>query len=285
MVTGVPVAAHRWTTVLGRRVHLVAMGEGVPLLFLHGLGASWVTWGPVLPLVTPYCQAVAPDLPGHGDSDPLHPYTLEQASPWVEALLDALGLGRVALVGNSLGGLVALAFALERPHRVSHLVLVDAAGLGRQVSWVLRLATLPLLGEVLEAPSPRGTERLLRRLIFADPRHVTPALVTELTRVRSRPGAKETVLAALRHGVGLLGVKGRVLLGRRLGGVRCPLLVVWGEKDRVFPVRQALQVRRSAPHARVVVFPRCGHWPHYEDPDAFVRLLLEFVGAPAEKGR
>lgn len=269
---------HRWVTVLGRRVHLVQVGHGPPVLFLHGLGASWIAWEPLIPLLSPHVQVCAPDLPGHGDSDTLRPYRLENSTPWIEALLDALGVGKGTLVGNSLGGLVALRFALERPQRVSHLVLVDTAGLGKEVALSLRLAVLPVVGELLETPSERGTRRLLRRLIFADPRHISPTLVAELTRVRSRPGAKETVLEALRYGIGLCGIKKHVLVLDRLQGVACPLLVVWGGKDVIFPVRHALRVREVAPQAQVVVFPTSGHWPHYEEPQAFARLLLGFLG-------
>ncbi|GBD10453.1 4,5:9,10-diseco-3-hydroxy-5,9, 17-trioxoandrosta-1(10),2-diene-4-oate hydrolase [bacterium HR23] len=269
---------HRWVTVLGRRVHLVAVGAGTPVLLLHGLGASWVAWEPLLPRLAPHLRVFAPDLPGHGDSDPLRPYSLDNATPWMEGLLEALGIERVVVVGNSLGGLIALHFTLERPRRVSHLVLVDSAGLGREVALSLRLATLPVIGEMLEAPSERGTQRLLRRLVFADPRLITPALVTELTRVRSRPGAKATVLEALRYGIGLGGIKRHVLLLHRLREVACPILVVWGGQDAIFPVGQALRAREIAPHVRVAVFPRSGHWPHYEEPDAFARLLLEFLG-------
>lgn len=280
----IPTEAHRWVTVLGRRVHVVAMGAGRPVLLLHGLGASWIAWEPLLPRLSAWCRVFAPDLPGHGDSDTLRPYRLDNATPWVEALLDALGLECAALVGNSLGGLVALCVALERPRRASHLVLVDAAGLGREVNITLRLATLPVIGEMLEAPSERGTRRLLRRLILADPRHITPTLVAELTRVRSRPGARETVLEALRWGIDVLGVKRRVVFLQRLGEVGCPLLVVWGGRDRIFPVRQAYRAQKVAPRARVVVFPHSGHWPHYEEPEAFARLLRDFLCGVAYDG-
>ncbi|MCS6868690.1 alpha/beta fold hydrolase, partial [Thermus sp.] len=273
-----PAEAHHQVTLLGRKVHLVAQGAGRPLLALHGLGASWITWQPLFPLLTPRCRLIAPDLPGHGDSETFHPYRLDYATPWVEDLLNALDIPRIALMGNSLGGLIALRFALDHPQQVSHLILVDPAGLGREVAWALRLATLPGMGAFLEKPSRQGTVRLLRRLIFADPRHITPALVDELTRVRARPGARETVLEALRYGINLWGVKRHVLLAHRLREVACPLLVVWGGRDVIFPVRQALRVREIAPHAQVVIFPQSGHWPHYEEPHTFARLLLDFLG-------
>ncbi|MFN3975336.1 MAG: alpha/beta fold hydrolase [Dehalococcoidia bacterium] len=277
MSTLLSADVHRWLTVLGRGVHLVQVGQGMPVLLLHGLGASWITWERLIPLIAHRLRVLAPDLPGHGDSDTLRPYRLENATPWIEALLNTLEVEKVALVGNSLGGIVALCFALERPRRVSHLVLVDTAGLGREVAFALRLATLPGIGDMLEAPSQRGTRRLLQRLIFSDPRHITPDLVNELTRVRSRSGAKETVLEALRYGIGLRGVKAHILMLHRLREVSCPLLVVWGGRDAIFPVRQVLQVREVAPGAQVVVFPASGHWPHYEEPHAFAQMLLSFL--------
>ena len=204
-------------------------------------------------------------------------YTLDEGVDFLTGFLNAAGIPATALVGNSMGGLIALRAAMERPDRVSHLVLVDTAGLGREVSPFLRLMSVPLLGEVLEPSTAKGTEAMLR-VVFSRRDLITHELVDELTRTRTSPGAKRAVLRMLRHGVGFGGVRRRVRLRDQLPGLSAPVLVVWGEEDRVFPVAQAIDAARDAPTIRLAVFPGCGHWPQMERAAEFNDLLLNFLG-------
>jgi 2-hydroxy-6-oxonona-2,4-dienedioate hydrolase len=138
--------------------HLVA-GEGTPLVLLHALGESALDWRWVLPALSRTHRVYAVDLPGFGYSGkPSAEYSSAFFARFVGAYLDALGLERAALVGNSLGGLVALRLALSEPARVSALGLVASAGLGWAVTYALRLPTLPGYGE---AAITWGKRRLL----------------------------------------------------------------------------------------------------------------------------
>jgi 4,5:9,10-diseco-3-hydroxy-5,9,17-trioxoandrosta-1(10),2-diene-4-oate hydrolase len=271
-------ARHHDVTVEGLRIHYVVAGQGPPVVLVHGLGVSLATWGENLGPLSQRYTVYALDIPGHGDSDKTPPggYTLEAGVRWFVGFLDALSLSQAALVGNSLGGLLALKTALDRPERVTRLVLVDAAGLGREVAIFLRLASLPLMGTLLEQPVFGGVRDLLRRIVY-NGRAISPELVRELERVRSSPGARQAELHIVRHGVNLRGVRRHAQLLQRLPELRPPVLLVWGLQDPIFPVNHAYAAFRALPRARLVVYPECGHWPQIERAEEFNRVVAEFL--------
>ena len=192
--------------------------------------------------------------------------------------VESLELGRPAIVGNSVGGSLALMMALHDPGRLSGLVLVDSASLGREVSLYLRLASVPWLGDLLESSRLGGTRFMLYR-VFHDSSFVTQELVDELYRSRQAPGAKEAVVSVLRNTVSLRGVRREYVLADELARVQVPLMVVWGAQDRILPVSHAHRASESAPHARVEIFDECGHWPHMEKASRFNELVLEFLSS------
>ena len=263
--------------VRGVRVRFSQASEGTPVVLIHGLGASVVTWSENMEALAQHHQVFALDLPGHGDSDkPEIDYSVPSGAHFLAAFLDALGLASAALIGNSVGGLLALRTALSYPQRVSHLVLVDAAGLGREVSWFLRLASLPLLGELLERPNVQSTDGLARS-ISSNPAAVDATVLEELKRVRNLKGAKRAVLKAIRSCIGLRGLKADHIELSRLSRIKIPVLVVWGEEDRVLPVVHAYRIAQHVKNVRVEVFPGCGHWPQMEDARRFNALVLDFL--------
>ena len=219
------------------------------------------------------------DLPGHGDSDKLTiDYDIAPGIKVFRRFLERIGEPRVALIGNSSGGLIALRFALEYPDQVTHLVLVDSVGLGKEVSWALRLAAVPPVGEVLLHRALVSVKGLGRRL-FKVPQRIDPGLLRALHRARTIQLASGVMLAMARSGMGVMGVKKHTYLLPRLGELKAPLLVVWGEDDKVMPVKHAWEVARRYPHTPVKVFPDTSHWPHMERADEFNELVLRFLWA------
>ncbi|MBI2935631.1 MAG: alpha/beta fold hydrolase, partial [Chloroflexi bacterium] len=161
-------AEPRFIDVDGIRVHCIVAGRGEPVVLLHGLGASHIAWRDNIGPLSRRYAVYALDLPGHGDSaKPPLTYALPEGSSFLSSLLDTLRLDRAHLVGNSLGGMIALQFALDHPERVTKLVLADPAGLGRRIVLFVRLSSLPLLGELLERPTLFGTRALLK-VVFYD---------------------------------------------------------------------------------------------------------------------
>ena len=267
----------RFVTVDGLNTHYVVAGEGPPLLLLHGLGASVVTWRDNIGPLSERHRVYAVDLPGHGDSDkPDIDYKIDTMIRFVADLAESLDIQRAGLIGNSVGGALGLMVALRYPDLVSSLVLVDSGSLGKEVSLYIRLVSLPVLGDFLESSSVGGTQFMLQN-VFHDRRFVTQELLDELYRSRQMRGAKEAVVRVIRNTVNLMGVRPKHVLVDELAALKSPLMIVWGAQDRIFPVSQAYRASEAAPDAELQVFDQCGHWPHMERAPAFNSLVNDFL--------
>ena len=266
----------------GLPVRYLAAGEGPPLVLLHGAGDNSLDWRWVLPALARMHRVYAPDLPGSPDSArPPADYSSAFFERFVAAFVDALGVGRATFVGNSLGGLIALRLALSEPARVGALVLVDSAGLGRAINPAFTSVNVPGPFEAAMPfwRTPLGAhQRAWGRtaLLFAHPPGSVPReWLAEQSRLALRPGYLEAHLTALRALVGPFGQR-EVLLDR-LPLLEVPTLVVWGERDRVFPERQAREAIVRLREGSLAVIPNCGHMPHVECPDRFLVDLDEFL--------
>lgn len=267
------------TDVGGRTVRYLVAGEGRPLVLLHALGENALDWSWVLPALSRGRRVYAPDLPGiSGGSG--GGYSSAAFASFLAGFLDALGIERAAIVGNSLGGLVALRLALSDPARVSALALVDSAGLGRTVSYALRTPTLPGYGELAIAwtktpPGAAGRAWMRANLLFAHPQLVPAGWLAEQRRLARRPGFLEATLAALRAQIAPGGQ--REVLLEDLPSLATPTLVVWGARDRVFPRRQAQNAADRLKEGSLAFIPDCGHLPQVERPDRFASVLGRFL--------
>jgi pimeloyl-ACP methyl ester carboxylesterase len=278
----------RYRTVHGHRRAFRLAGEGPALLLLHGIGDSSETWLPVLRDLARDHTVIAPDLLGHGASaKPRADYSVAAYANGMRDLLDVLGVDRVTVVGHSLGGGVAAQFTYQFPERCDRLVLVATGGVGREVTPLLRLASVPL-ADLLLAPA---------RLPG-----VLPVVQAGLA-VADRLGIADDLARDRRHVVRLLaGVRDRdaqVAFVRTLRSVvdwqgqivtmldRCylieflPRLLVWGDRDGVVPVDHGRRAHAAMPASRLEVFAGAGHFPHHDDAERFVALLRDFVATTA----
>lgn len=272
-----PIAQHEHVLVEGMDIHYLVAGDGPPIVFLHGLGASSITWRENISPLAEHFTVYAPDIPGHGDSVKLGvDYTTDAGVSLVLGFLDAVGAPAAALAGSSMGGLIALLTALRHPERVSHLVLINTAGFGREIAGYLRVMSLPLLGELLEGPTHRSAKAMMR-LVFGSRKAYPEDLFQELVRTRALPGGRDAVLRSLRQGVDLFGMKRRYRLLHRLRELRMPLMIVWGALDPVFPPKHAHAAAEAAPQARFLFFPDAGHWPHMEEAERFNAEVAAFL--------
>lgn len=187
-------------------------------------------------------------------------------------------LEHAVLVGNSMGGGVALHFALRLPDQVDALVLVDAVGFGREGSMSLRLLSLPWIGEWMSPPSRKATIQLWEE-IFWDRSMITDEWIDLSYEIWNQPRGDKVFLAALRSMANLWGVRREVTdqILSNLSKITVPTLVVWGQQDRVLPVAQAHVAVQGLPNARHHIFDPCGHCPQLECPEEFNALVLEFL--------
>ena len=255
------------------------VGSGDPVILLHGIGGFLEYWDANIEALAQGQQVYALDMLGFGRSTkPPAAYTLAFLAQNVQAFAHALQLDRVSLVGLSLGGGVALQFARMFPSRVRKLVLVASAGLGRRIGASLRLATLPVLGELFTRPSPAGTARAYRSIV-ADPRCIGDAWLNTAYQMALESGAQRTFLSALRASANVLGVRPHAYkpIVHDLPRITAPTLVVWGKQDPLVPAAYAHVAAQGLPHARLHLFHRCGHLPQLEYVDAFNQLVRTFL--------
>jgi pimeloyl-ACP methyl ester carboxylesterase len=257
-------------------------------VLLHGAGDNALDWRWVMPALAATHRVYAPDLPGSPDSArPPADYSPAFFERFVANFLGALDIERAAMVGNSLGGLVALRLALSEPARVKALILVDSAGLGRAVNPAFTSVNVPGLGEATMPlwRTPIGAyQRAWGRtaLLFAHPpRSVPREWLAEQRRLALSPGYLEAHLSALRAQVGFRGQ--REVLVDRLPLLEMPTLVVWGTRDRVFPESQARDAAARLQDGSLALISDCGHMPHVECPDRFLAALDEFLGGQAHR--
>jgi pimeloyl-ACP methyl ester carboxylesterase len=261
----------------GLSIRYLTVGEGQPLVLLHGAGDNALDWRWVMPALAASYRVYAPDLPGSPDSArPAGEYSPTFFERFTAGFLDALGIERAVFIGNSLGGLIALRLALSQPARVTALVLVDSAGLGRAVNPAFTSVNVPGLAEAAMPfwRTPIGAcQRAWGRtaLLFAHPASAPREWIAEQCRLALSSGYLEAHLTVLRALVSPLGQ--REVLVARLSELEIPTLVLWGARDRVFPESQAIEAVSHLQEGSLALIPDCGHMPHVECPDHFMDAL------------
>ncbi len=239
------------------------------VVFVHGLGGSLATWSLNLPAFAGQFRICALDLVGAGSSaKPSTDYSVPALAEFLARFLDALGPDwqRVSIIGHSLGGALALAFAGSYPQRVERLVLVDSAGLGPEIDRTVL--------DLVRSEPTRESLRTELTHFFARPGLVQQALVDQLYQQRTQPGAHKALVATSNAAFG--DGQQRIDLRDTLAGLSGPVLVVWGDSDAVIPVAHAQEARR-APRSRLEVFAGSGHCPHIEQADTFNQLVQSFL--------
>lgn len=274
----------RYVKVKDVNIHYWTMGTGPPLILIHGIGASVKYWQYNIGPLSQHYHVYAMDLVGFGRSEkPSVEYSLTYSSNFVADFMDSQSIKQASLVGNSLGGLVCLQFAINFSERVDKLVLVDTAGLGPELTWILRLMTLPVLGEVLYGPN-RTQMRLFHRMLFYDKRFVTDEWIEQNLEMARLPGARSSFLSVLRYGVNLGGLRPEILkpLLMRIPKITSPTLIVWGAQDRIIPLSHAHIGHKMMANSQLHIFDRCGHVPQIEKAQEFNHLAIDFLATPLQ---
>ncbi|MGH3762533.1 alpha/beta fold hydrolase [Actinophytocola sp.] len=267
----------------GRAVRYRATGDPAdpPVILLHGIARSLDDFAGQHDLLDSDERAYrvySVDLAGFGESDPLPASTLPGITDAVAEFLDELGETRPAhLVGNSLGGAVAMLLALRYPDRVRSLVLVNSAGFGREVTIALRILALRPLGRLLLRPS-RAAARRTERAIFRDPSFVTEDRIERALELARRPHGARVLLELTRSLGTFRGVRRqwRDAVIAATAAAAVPTLVVWGSADLILPAAHLEAAKQVLPHVRAHLFADTGHMPQIERAEEFAELVHAF---------
>lgn len=273
-----------WVKVDHLNIHLYTAGEeGETIVLLHGggLDSAWLSWQPVILALSTRFRVIAPDLPGYGKSDtPQIDYTLDYYIDFVRRLLDQLDVERPTLAGISMGGGIAIGFALAHPQRVNRLVPVDSYGIQRKYPgglwgyYLIRMEWLNRFSWWLLGRNRALTRASLQQIMY-DPNALSDDLINEVYEEIRRPRAGMAFRSFQRHEVLRDGVRTCYL--DRLKEIQAETLFIHGENDRLVPVECAREAHAKLPGSRLEVIPACGHWPQREKPDEFNRILLNFL--------
>jgi len=266
--------------VNGERVAYLDVGQGQPVILIHGFGGSMWQWEHQQQPLSAEFRLITPDLIGSGlSTKPEIEYRPEQMLDYFIGFMDALRIRQVALVGNSMGAGLAIGMALTYPDRVSQLVLID--GLPAHVRERL---TSPSIKRALDTAAPSWLasfgnwlfggvmiESVLKEIVH-DPALLTPAVIERSNRNRQRPGIMRPLMT----------VRDTLPLwengfAKRIGEIRHPTLILWGEEDRVFPLPAGEDLQRTIKGSALVRIPNAGHIPQWERPDLTNRAMIEFL--------
>jgi len=251
-------------------------------VLIHGMAGSSATWRLIMPALAERFTVIAPDLLGHGDSDkPRGDYSLGSFASSVRDLLLALGHERATLVGQSLGGGVAMQFAYQFPERCERLVLVSSGGLGDEVNLLLRLLALPGAEFVLPLACNNWLHDAGVNVAgwLAKVGLQTSPHLTEVWDSYGSLADAETRIAFVHTLRSVIDVAGqRVSAADRLYlAADRAVLIIWGDHDHIIPVDQGRATHEAIPGSRLEIFEHTGHFPHREHPHRFTEVLIDFM--------
>ncbi len=267
-------------TVQGHRLAYLDEGQGSPVVLLHGFGGSMWQWEYQQADLSARHRLITLDLLGSGLSDkPAIDYRPDRLIDSLQGFLDALGIERASLVGNSMGAGLATAFALAYPERVDRLVLISGLPPGIEA----KLAS-PIMKRAVETRMPvwlielgnrlfgsNATEKVLAEIVF-DHSLLTPAVIERSNRNRIRPGLMRPLMSLRDHLP-----EWESEFAPRLHTIARPTLIIWGENDGLFPARVGEELHGLIPHSVLHLIPNAGHIPQWEQPRLVNELLLRFL--------
>jgi len=264
----------------GLRVHYKTAGTGEPaLILLHGFGASLFSWREVMAPLAELGTVIAYDRPAFGLTERplkwqgLNPYSSKFQPHLLIGLMDAMHVEKAILIGNSDGGSIAMQAALLYPQRVSALILVDPAvyeGSSNAITHLLyQTPQMNHLG-VLLARNIKTWGMDMLSIAWHDPTKITPNIMAGYTK----PLQTENWDRALWE---LFRASQKSDLASHLGELTLPILVITGDDDRIVPTEHSIRLAREIPHAELTIIPNCGHVPHEECPETFIKTTVDFL--------
>jgi pimeloyl-ACP methyl ester carboxylesterase len=248
----------------GLDVRYYTAGQGEPLVVIHGGGGDARTWWRNIRVLAEKYTVYAPDLPGYGGSQPLDgTYYVPELSDFVEKFTQALGLEKFSLVGHSLGGGIALDYALKFPLKITKLVLVSSLCLGREIAFWVRFFSLPAFVRSIGAVFVFGFKCVKWLLNHLNPaKYILPLTPASMTIGGNISNFHQQTL----------------VLDKKLPEIKMPTLLIWGSRDPVVPVKHAYRAAEVIPDCQLAVFRNTGHNVHRERLKRFSSVISDFLG-------
>jgi len=271
----------------GDRIAYRDAGRGPALLLIHGMAGSSVTWRALIPQLSKNYRVIAPDLLGHGESaKPRGDYSLGAFAVWLRDFLDELGVDRATIVGQSLGGGLAMQFAHQHRDYCERLVLIGSGGLGPDLSPVLRILSAPGAEFVLPVVAPQPVlnlgNKLASWLTSAGVQAPRAGQMWLAYSSLSEPQARQAFLRTLRSVVDYRGQAVSALNKLHLTA-GLPTLLIWGDHDRIIPVSHAHAAHDALAGSRLEVLEGIGHFPHVEAPTTVAEMLEDFMASTSPR--
>ncbi|MDP9034435.1 MAG: alpha/beta hydrolase [Myxococcota bacterium] len=280
--SGASSVRHHYRTVDNVRLHWAELGEKsnrTPVLLLHGLNDSHLTWMRVAPELARDRRVLLLDLPGHGLSErPDASYALAWYARVIALWLEALKIDQVDIVGHSLGGGIAQVLLCECRSRIRRLVLAAPGGLGQDIAFVLRLASLPIVVERFGQPFMAAGTRLALGRWGA---RLAAEHVAGVGAMNARGGTARAFSRTVRDLIDWRGQRHSFFQRAHEIAELPPILLLWGDRDAIIPVAHGENMARSVEGVRFLILAGCGHYLHHDDPESFLQAVREGLDAPS----
>jgi pimeloyl-ACP methyl ester carboxylesterase len=267
-------------SIAGCTVHYHEQGQGLPLVLLHGLGFSLYTFRGIIPLLSDYYRVISLDLPGCGYSKGLPGEgSVEDMADVLHAFIDSVAAGEaVSLLGAAEGGIYALALYQKYPDRIAALALESPGSLTRYYPWQWQHLLTPIVGEwLIRRMSQRDFELILRRMHF-DETMIHESEVHQFVQLFEDAETRHNLLLLLRR------FDSRDVFDR-LGSIRIPVCLLWGDSDQCHPAAMSALYRKGIPDCQYRVLRNCGHLAHEERPGEFAESVHAFLANSLRRWR
>ena len=264
-----------YVSALGVNLHYQDTGpskNAIPIVFLHGFGASLQTWETWAQALSEDYRVISVDLPGFGltGEDPSGIYTDQRSVEVLEAFLKELKIAKVVLVGNSMGGKFAWQFAARYPNQVAKLVLISPDGYASPGIEYGKKPDVPAIADLYRYFFSKTFLAMNLEPAYANPKTLSDALVNRYYDLMLAPGVRGAILARMQQTVLQDPVPS-------LASIQVPTLLIWGEKDAFIPISNSNDYLKVMPNVKRVSLPNIGHLPQEEQPSIGLAALKEFL--------
>lgn len=276
-----PETPNKFVNINSHKINYIDQGVGIPLVFIHGYGASIFSWRKNLPILSKHFRVCALDLLGFGFSDkPLNEsYSVDSYVKLIVQFMDALKIKKAILVGHSLGGGIAVLTALKHPTRVRRLILIDAEAYAISRPLMLKVAQLPVINSLIHHIIGKWVVHISLKRSFYDQKLVTKDLIESYYRPFRTKNGKITPIKVLQA----IDFKKMRTISKNYKKIKKRTLIIWGKEDRISNIRLAYRLRRDIRYSILKIIPKSGHLVQEEKPKEVNEAIINFIKKRARR--